>query len=351
KNPVSTGSSLRINSISPSTGGPGTIVTIQGQGFGTVQGSSLVSYAGVTLTPHSWSDTVIVAPIPLNNTVNGAFVVTIGGNSSNPSAQFSVSDPILSGITPPSGTPGTQVTLTGQFFGVTQNGSYVSFNGQVSQVINWSSNVINCVVPTSGGLSPGNLSVVVMVNGNRPSNSLSFSLIFPSISGINPSSDNVGSVITINGQGFGASQNQVGGVVTIGGLMASVNFWSDYSIQARVPQVPNPAVYNVMVTSNQKQSTPFPFTISSPELAGILPNPLKRGELLTINGKYFGQTQSEGPGSVTIDGFPASIQGWQDNQIRVIVPNGASTGSNKTVLVNVGGLEGFRSDLQINLIF
>ena len=70
-NPVITG-------LSPTTGAPGTAVTISGSGFGATQGNSTLSFNGGTATVSSWSDTQIVAIVP-DQAYPGPVTVTVGG--------------------------------------------------------------------------------------------------------------------------------------------------------------------------------------------------------------------------------------------------------------------------------
>jgi RHS repeat-associated protein len=76
---VTAGSSLPnpvITGITPTTGAPGTSVTISGSGFGSTQGSnSSVNFNGAAATATSWSDTSIVATVP-DNTTTGPISVT-----------------------------------------------------------------------------------------------------------------------------------------------------------------------------------------------------------------------------------------------------------------------------------
>jgi RHS repeat-associated protein len=67
-----------ITGISPTTGAPGAVVTINGSGFGATQGSSAVSFNGATATISSWSDAQIVAIVP-NGAATGPVMVTVGG--------------------------------------------------------------------------------------------------------------------------------------------------------------------------------------------------------------------------------------------------------------------------------
>ena len=80
-----------ISGVSPGSGVVGAVVTITGSGFGSPQGSSTITLNGASMTPTSWSNTAIVAPVPAGAT-SGSIVVSVGGFSSNGVA-FTVADP------------------------------------------------------------------------------------------------------------------------------------------------------------------------------------------------------------------------------------------------------------------
>jgi IPT/TIG domain-containing protein len=64
--------------LSPASGNVGTIVTISGTNFGTAQGTSTVTFNGVTATAISrWSATQIQVTAPNGGT--GSVVVTVSG--------------------------------------------------------------------------------------------------------------------------------------------------------------------------------------------------------------------------------------------------------------------------------
>ena len=71
-----------ITSLSPTSGAVSALVTITGTNFGTTQGTSTVSFNGVTATPTSWSATSITVPVPSGATT-GNVTVTVGGVASN----------------------------------------------------------------------------------------------------------------------------------------------------------------------------------------------------------------------------------------------------------------------------
>lgn len=344
-NPASAVAVPSILNVSPTTGSPGTQVTIQGTGFGVLQGTSTVTYAGVTLIPNAWSNTQIVVTIPSNAVTGGAFIINVGGQVSNTSTAFTITDPQLTSVSPASGLPGSQVTLTGRGFGTTQGRSYVSFNGQIAQITTWSDSYIVCIVPTPTNTSPGSVSVVAWIDSTKSTNALTFTIQVATISGINPSIDNVGAPITISGSGFGAYQSQVSGQVLIGGQPATVISWSDTAIQARIPQVGNAGSHQVTVTTNGRTSLPVSVTVAAPQVLSSPTNAVSAGTTVSIQGTYFGTNQTEGNSTITYLNSnniqqSLTISSWSDSTISFICPSksGFIINETKTVTITVGGL-------------
>jgi len=71
-----------VSGIFPSSGTVGTSVTISGSNVGASQGSSTVTFNGTAASVSSWSDTTIVAKVPLGAT-SGGVVVTVDGIASS----------------------------------------------------------------------------------------------------------------------------------------------------------------------------------------------------------------------------------------------------------------------------
>lgn len=78
-----------INSISPTSGLAGTLVTLQGTGFGDVQGDSILAFGGVATPAAQWSDTALGFYVPYQAS-SGSVTVTVAGVTSN-SLGFTVS--------------------------------------------------------------------------------------------------------------------------------------------------------------------------------------------------------------------------------------------------------------------
>src|SRR5207248_3310195 len=85
--------------INPNSAFMGDIVTISGSSFGTAQGNSTVTFAGLIATPTNWTDNTIVVPVPFA-ALTGNVVVTVGGVASN-AVNFAVlNPPFIANISP-----------------------------------------------------------------------------------------------------------------------------------------------------------------------------------------------------------------------------------------------------------
>ncbi|HXZ42870.1 MAG TPA: IPT/TIG domain-containing protein [Terriglobales bacterium] len=159
-----------IIGISPGSGVVGTPVTITGANFGSTQGTSTVTFNGVTGAPTSWSATSIVVPVPSGATT-GNVVVSVNGVASN-GVPFTVQPtPSITSLSPTSGVVGTLVTVSGTNFGATQGTSMVTFNGTVGAPVSWSATSIQ--VPVPSGATTGNVVVTV---GGVPSSGVAFTV-------------------------------------------------------------------------------------------------------------------------------------------------------------------------------
>ena len=306
-----------ISSLSPSVGPVGSVgspVTIKGSGFGATQGSSTVSFGGITVTPGSWTSTQIVVPIPSTLPVGFADVsVTVGGLTSNASSFLVI--PVITSLSPVSGPIGTLVTITGTSFGDQQGTSTVTFNGVTATPAAWSNTSITLPVPNAATYGPA----VVTVNGFQ-TNGATFSVL-PNILSLSPNAGQINSTVTINGTTFEPTQGFGG--VTFNGVSAAIQSWSDTSVTAVVP--PAATSGNVVLTTGRLlNSNAVTFNIAIPPAIGsVSPASGIVGSQITISGSNFGATQ----GQVSLGGQPLSLSSWSDTSILATIPSGAATGN------------------------
>ena len=130
-----------ISSIDPKIGRMGEIITLRGNNFGASREESYVSIAGMAPTNSlyfTWQDDLIVVRVPESGE-SGLVYVHVRGRKSN-GVLFSNSaavprpiegedfglEPRITGISPQTGVPGTLITITGNNFGTSREGSLFS---------------------------------------------------------------------------------------------------------------------------------------------------------------------------------------------------------------------------------
>ena len=254
-----------ITSVTPSSGAEGSQILITGTGFGSTQGSSTITLAGYNAPVTSWSDTQIVASVPLP-AGSGVIRITVSGIASQPSVNFTVNRPQITSVSPSSGGSGTQVTVNGSNFGGTQtqgltNGSKSSiyFNGLSAAVVSWSDTQIVATVPSTATTGP------VTVNGFAGGSNVDvvFSMPNPIVSSLSPSNAPVGTQVQINGSGFGATQGS-GTVKFYSNNTASIVSWSDTQIIAAVPSTAVSGSVTV-ISGGVSSNTNSNFTVPPPQ--------------------------------------------------------------------------------------
>src|SRR2546430_11666845 len=91
--------------LTPASGFIGMSVTVSGSNFGATQGTSTVTFNGVSaVTATSWSDTQIVVVVP-GGATTGPVVITVNGVASNSDKIYTVIADTVAPITTASATP------------------------------------------------------------------------------------------------------------------------------------------------------------------------------------------------------------------------------------------------------
>jgi len=355
--------SAGITGIAPVQGNVGTTVTINGTGFGSMQGSSSVTFNGVSATPSSWSNTSIVVAVPSGATTGNVAVLVNGVSNVGPVFLLL---PFINNLTPSAGPVGTIVTVSGSNFGSIQGISSVAF-GQVAAVpTQWSQDMIMASVPQ--GASTG--SVVVAVAG-QASNGVPFAVGTTTAAAITGTVTQSDGVTPIAGASVTVSQgtNTIATTVTnASGIYSVSNLGvATYSLQVSAPGFGVGSQSNVSVSAGQ--ATVVNFSLSGQSIINYTYDGLGRlvgvansaigavgysydavGNILSIGNVAAGQvsilgfTPISGPvgasvtisgtsfsgnaqqDTVTLGGAAATVTSATNNQISITVPTGATTG-------------------------
>lgn len=314
-----------IASLSPTFGAVGTSVTVFGSSFGATQSTSTITFNGKAATPTSWSDTSIVVPVPVG-AATGNVVVTVNGLSSTGVPFLVGTAPVITGLSPTSGSMGTIVNVSGAGFGATQGASTITFNGAPALPTTWNDSGIVVTVPA--GAATG--AVVVTVNG-IPSSGKPFLVgLPPNISGISPTVGTAGTVVVITGSNFGASQGA--NTVTFNGAAGTPSIWNDTSITVPVPTTASTGPVIVLISGASSNGLNF-VVPTVPSITTVSPGTGGPGSSVTITGSNFGVNQ--GDSTVRFNGVAASVTNWSAGSIAAVVPNSASTGPVTVTVANL----------------
>jgi YD repeat-containing protein len=147
---------LLVAQVSPSSGAPGSTVTIFGTGFDTISDTT-INFNGVAATPTSVSTTQIVATVPSGAT-SGPISVTAPGGTAASVMNFTVTSavaPTISSVAPSPVSQSGTITISGTGFDPVANNDKVLINGRYASVVSASATSITATVPivTSGYVS------------------------------------------------------------------------------------------------------------------------------------------------------------------------------------------------------
>jgi len=308
-----------ISGISPGSGSVGTTLTINGTGFQSAQGTGGVYFTSATpsATIVSWTDTQVVVLVPATSTSGSIKIVANNTQESNKDVVFTMPNPVITSLSPTSGTENTQVQVNGSGFGATQGSSTITFSAVAATVVSWSDTQILARVPSTAGSGPVQV-VEGGVNGNA---NVYFTVPAPQISSISPTIGGVGNPVTINGSRFHASQGS--NWVAFNGWPAGIISWSDNQIVATVP--PGSSTGPVKAYVNGAFSNLLPYTVPTLVINTLSPSTGPVGTQVTLTGVGFGASQ--GTSVLSFNGQPAaSINSWSDTQIVATVPVTAASG-------------------------
>jgi hypothetical protein len=275
-----------VANVSPTSGGAGTTITIDGSNL---TGATAVSIGGTPAASFQVeSPTQITAVVPAGATSGPISVSTPGRDATSPEDFAFIAregSPHVTSITPSEGTTtgGTAVTITGSNFGLDAN---VTIGGEATDVVVHSETEITAITPAQRA---GSAEVVVSDEGGASTGGPDFTYVelAPSVSSVVPAEgpSTGGTAVTINGADFESDST-----VTIGGEATDVTVRSNGEITAVTPAQPAGS-HEVVVSDEAGSSAGGPtFTYAAPPtVVSVTPSegPAKGHTRVTIRGSHF----------------------------------------------------------------
>jgi hypothetical protein len=322
-----------LTAITPLTGPGGTEVTLTGSQFNPTLANHQVKFGTTvaTLLPgHTLTELVAVVPSGLTPGIH-PITVTIGAAEPTQALDFTVTQPVVTVISPAAAQIGQSVTLTGSHFNTDPDLNQVTFNGVQAEVI--SVTATELVVEVPAGIS-GSVPVTVQNLQSAPSVAATFNVI-PTLTTVVPGSGFQGTSLTLTGAGFSLVPGN--NTVTIGGVTAPVTAVQDTtSLSVEVPVATAGSVAVSVAVAGQTSATqtfglrPFISALQTSATVGGKAA-LIRGQSLVITGSGFSPTLLQN--GVTIGGATATVTGATATQLTVMVPDGLNTAGDQDVIV------------------
>lgn len=275
-----------------------------------------------------------------------------------------VDTPVILGVSPQDGAPGTYITIFGKYFGsVPGTATFLGGAGPADDKVAalgscngaWGDTQVVAVVPQ--GAASGPIEIKNSVGSDTTNdprgpvlpNYVITSTLRPGICSLTPSEGKSGTSFTIAGAEFGASQGT--SFIKFGNTYAAPQTWANASIAALVP-VLSAGGNSVQVNRDGVDSNALNFKVLSP-VAGtkptinyVDPGTGPAGEYITVFGSNFGEAsgvvqflRADGTaalGDINFSQACAAVNYWHNGYITIKVPDkfsdGASTKNTATSL-------------------
>lgn len=316
----------RIVAMSPEGGPPGTVVTVQGRGFGGDASVIAIDVAGRAQLIRNAGDRAVqfeVAP----GTTTGPLTLTVAGLPAEEHPVFSGTGSLrVDSFAPTSGPAGTLVTLRGQGFSPTPEANVVSLSGTPAQVVVASGDTLQVRVP-SAPAGPFELRVgAAVIRTTQP-----FVVAQPPfVASFEPRLAAVGERVTIRGAHFGTNLRLLR--VSLNGTPMPVIGLRDDEIVVEVPRGATRGRLIVEVSLRGGTASADELEVEGRrEVSALSPARAFPGTEITIRGQGF-------PGRgvrIQFSGAPpVEARRLSPVELRAIVPNGATSGPVMVLLPN-----------------
>lgn len=315
----------KVSSYYPNSGKAGTLVTIEGQGFGSSITEFTATVAGNPAEVISATSTSVVLRVPKGDK-SGTVVLKYGSNSFDVGT-YTYQDLSVAKVFPTNGTSGTQLRIDGEGFGSTDTPAEVYVNSKKALVVSVTDKVIIAEVPEDAGYG----AVEVRVDGKK---SQGQNFTYQVIRSIKPTTGGAGTKVTLTGEGF--EKLNSGNVVDFNGKIAVVLESSPEKIVVVAPAGVGTGLLSVNI-NEQKISGPTFTVVGKPIIDAVSPLSGPKGAEMTISGLLFSKILDEN--QVFINGKQVAISSSSEKQIKLTIPGGTGSGKVK-VIVNDQSIEG-----------
>lgn len=324
---------LTLSNFSPASGAAKSLVTIAGANFDPTAANNVVKFNGVTATITQAAAGQLSVLVPTGATT-GKITIEVGGVTVTSATNFTLatsaaSAPTITNVSPNSGRVGDEVTITGTNFDPTAANNMVKFNGTVATVTSATVTELKVTIPT--GAFTGK--ITVEVNNLAAVSTNNFVVIYPlAITGFSPERGREGDEITITGTNF--DPTTANNTVKFNGTTATVSAATEIELKVKVPTGATTGKVTIDANGESVTSTNDFTVIGAHAITGFSPKSGKAGDEITITGVNFSTTATDH--AVMLNGATARVTSATTNELKIIVPAGATAGSRRISITLFG---------------
>ncbi|MGV6946318.1 IPT/TIG domain-containing protein [Sphingobacterium kyonggiense] len=296
----------------PNSGGPGTLITIEGENLEANLDAYKISIAENEAEVISVTKNKLVFMAP-SKSISGEIVVKHESSAKN-IGKFTYQDLTIKGISPANGSSGTVIKIMGSGFAGELDPAKVTINEKELSVVSASDTVLYAEVPKGTGTG----AVEVHVNGKE---SKGQSFRYQEILGVKPLKGGKGTRVTISGMGFELDKQHT--VVDFNGKLAEV---IEVSETQMVVIAPAEVKSGQITVAYGKLKLPGPiFTVMPlPIIEKVVPLSAPENAEVTLTGNFYSTIAEEN--KVYFNGKIAEVIKVSERELQVRIPEGASNG-------------------------
>jgi hypothetical protein len=311
-----------VERFAPTSGAPGTEVTIYGRNLGGTTMGFHARIGGTECGILSVGPTQARVTIP-DNATSGPFEVEVHAQGTvTSSGSFTIYAPVtIRQFEPTRGPTGTTVTITGTGFSPTLRNNTVRIAGRTARVIAAGETELRIEIPPA--VSAGRLRVEVRDRGSVESSAEFVVTNAPAISRFTPTGGAPGTEVVLEGDHFGTSMTDV--QVTIGGTRCQVVSVGPTRITVRIPDTASTGTFQVAVRDQGSGESASEFSVVAPlTISSFSPSGGPAGTEVTIVGAGFSPRTRDN--QVFLGTTEVVVISARAEELRVRIPENATTG-------------------------
>ena len=309
---------LAVSAYFPNSGKAGTLVTIEGTGFGTDLSAVSVLFGEVPADVVSATASGLVVRAPEGGRTGQISVHR--GDRSVGVGTYTYQSLSVQSLQPTKAQVGSQVWITGTGFSSLEGPVSVKLNGHQATVLSASDTVVSVQVPEGTGRGP----VEVSVDGMDAAGP---DFAYLNIHRLKPMSGGAGTRLVIEGEGFDAVASN--NVVSINGKVADMVESSENQLVVIAPDDVESGPVVVEIADEPVIGPDFT-VVPLPTITSVTPLSGPAGTEMVIIGETF--SEEEGETRVYIAGQEIPLQTISATKITLVVPEGTPTGELKVVV-------------------